>query len=341
MDAERLHVSVAPPFRQVVIPTGGPAGPDRNGGISSRSKGASHLRPDPSTARCSARDDRTGRNSAQEDGCIKAFTLIELLVVISVIALLLALLVPALSRARRQARAVVCQTNLHQWGLRVTIGAGDDDASTRIWNKDAYGNIHEAWSFQGDVPPPKKRSRDVRFCPMASTLVMVEDEESPNELVAGRGGTFRAWGHIFLQYDTAGCGSYGTNGALMDTQIGRTMIPGPMGRGTPYIRVPSQVPVMLDSTRGSTGPGTGFDDAPPESDAIPTADYERPWRSCINRHDGGVNGLFFDGSVRKAGLKELWTLKWYPNYDTAGPWTVAGGVQPADWPEWMRRFKDY
>jgi prepilin-type processing-associated H-X9-DG protein len=62
---------------------------------------------------------------------------------------------------------------------------------------------------------------------------------------------------------------------------------------------------------------------------------------CINRHDGFVNGLFLDWSVRKVGLKELWTLKWHRDFDTAGPWTKAGGVKPEDWPQWMRRFKDY
>ncbi len=52
--------------------------------------------------------------------------------------------------------------------------------------------------------------------------------------------------------------------------------------------------------------------------------------------------LFRDWSVRKVGLKELWTLKWDDRrFDTNGPWTMAGGVQPEDWPAWMRGFKDY
>ncbi|NLH43532.1 MAG: hypothetical protein GX448_16955, partial [Planctomycetes bacterium] len=54
-----------------------------------------------------------------------------------------------------------------------------------------------------------------------------------------------------------------------------------------------------------------------------------------------VGGLFLDWSVRKVGLKELWTLKWYDEFDRAGKWTKAGGVQPEDWPQWMRGFKDY
>jgi prepilin-type processing-associated H-X9-DG protein len=61
----------------------------------------------------------------------------------------------------------------------------------------------------------------------------------------------------------------------------------------------------------------------------------------INRHNGFINLLFMDWSARHIGLKENWTLKWHHAFNTSGPWTKAGGVQPSDWPEWLRRFKDY
>jgi prepilin-type processing-associated H-X9-DG protein len=64
-------------------------------------------------------------------------------------------------------------------------------------------------------------------------------------------------------------------------------------------------------------------------------------RVCLNRHDGFVNALFMDWSVRKVGIKELWTLKWHRTYNTGDIYTRAGGVRPADWTPWMRHFPDY
>lgn len=56
----------------------------------------------------------------------RAFTLIELLVVIAIIALLLAILMPSLRRARDQARAVTCRSNLKQIGLAFTLYTEDN-----------------------------------------------------------------------------------------------------------------------------------------------------------------------------------------------------------------------
>lgn len=57
-----------------------------------------------------------------------AFTLVELLVVISIIALLLSILMPSLQTARKQARRVVCKSNLHQIGVVEHLYAADYQA---------------------------------------------------------------------------------------------------------------------------------------------------------------------------------------------------------------------
>ena len=67
----------------------------------------------------------------------RAFTLVELLVVISVISLLMAILVPALTKAKVLARRIVCASRLHQFGLALT-GYADRDDKGRLPESNGY-----------------------------------------------------------------------------------------------------------------------------------------------------------------------------------------------------------
>jgi len=65
---------------------------------------------------------------------IKAFTLVELLVMISIIALLLAVLMPALGKTRDQARRILCESNLKTIGMADQMYSEESDG----WHVPAY-----------------------------------------------------------------------------------------------------------------------------------------------------------------------------------------------------------
>ncbi|RMD75398.1 MAG: prepilin-type N-terminal cleavage/methylation domain-containing protein [Lentisphaerae bacterium] len=108
------------------------------------------------------------------------FTLIELLVVISIIAILAALLLPALQQARAQANATLCRNNQHQLMVWAFVYAEDwggvlphNGAPTPTHTGGHDHAYHQTpdntrWYQRYELYDPKKRGGTIMICPMVT-----------------------------------------------------------------------------------------------------------------------------------------------------------------------------
>jgi prepilin-type N-terminal cleavage/methylation domain-containing protein/prepilin-type processing-associated H-X9-DG protein len=130
------------------------------------------------------------------------FTLIELLVVIAIIAILMAILMPGLSKAREQARTISCRANLKQYGIGLRMYLDDNsyyfpDAHT--WLK----SEGHSWVRKGEQPNgvfwTYLKDLDVHMCPRFSMLVKGTNYEDTavsyvmNSYVGKNGGIWSNW----------------------------------------------------------------------------------------------------------------------------------------------------
>jgi prepilin-type processing-associated H-X9-DG protein len=269
-----------------------------------------------------------------------AFTKKDLAIVLACIIFLLINFGAIGNSGRRNAKDMVCLSNLNQWGHFFSAYTQANDG--KFMTGERYTGYW--WPWQLEEPYKDWKQNKTWFCPTATTPIV--DEKGNVALTLN---IFTAWGiykEIQVGHSSGSngiAGSYGLNGHVLATNN-----PSPRGTlymstvdnwMTPNVAGASNIPLFIDALR--------FDLWPWDGD-MPASDEYSVWtstghmaRCCINRHNGAVNCLFLDFSARKVGLKELWTLTWYRSFNIANPWTLVGGVLPSDWPEWMRNFKDY
>lgn len=271
------------------------------------------------------------------------FTLIELLVVISVIALLMAILMPALQKARKLGQSAVCKAHLRQWGTVFLMYTTDHDdkfwVEPNVWQTGVRQGGWMPWlgSLYGNVDA-------FRLCPSADKI---------NGTAGGIGTTFKQWGpgqimenHQFGVDASKNYGSYGLNAWI--SSVGPSSPTGWRNSAERQwkklqSRYSTEIPMISDCTWYCANPISSKDKTEKGSpwangdSPTPTEDWwekQDPtnfneWsydmaRVCLNRHSRGVNMTFMDGSTRKVRLHDIWTLKWHtesiPDYEVIIPW---------------------
>jgi prepilin-type N-terminal cleavage/methylation domain-containing protein/prepilin-type processing-associated H-X9-DG protein len=207
---------------------------------------------------------------------LHGFTLIELLVVIAIIAILAAMLLPALGRARKLARSIACVNNLKQFGTVSGMYAGDYDGYLQLTRQgDSYWNssswVQTSLEYTGG-------NKKIFLCPQNVTRAY----EPPVLALKGMKISYRQ--NLYVG------GAYGTQ-AWMYPQFA-WFAPHKLNR---FVR-PGKVIIMTD---GNYDTWIGAPDQYPAIGATYMIAID------VFRHNGYENYLFVDGHVKAERLASL------------------------------------
>ena len=241
-----------------------------------------------------------------DTGCSRknGFTLIELLVVIAIIAPLMAVLMPALQRVRKQAMAAVCESNQHSWALLFQMYAQDYDGRLMMGFDSLHGSGvrdgRHSWMYT--LKPYYGDCNDIRLCPRAKRTV-AEGGRMP---WAAWEVTNPEWRFVYRA-----SGSYGINSWVTSDNVDAFQLVGRWKWRTMGQRQANQIPMLLDSGFILT--------RPLDTDQPPEEDGEFAWsyggglkRVAHDRHNGGINIAFLDLSVHRIRMMRLFFTIMFP-----------------------------
>ena len=244
----------------------------------------------------------------------RGFTLIELLVVIAIIAMLLAIITPALKKAKEHAMAMICMSNQRQAALAtVTYGMDNDGSNIPSWAQTTtFTNAPEHWyTF---IRPYYGDTKGMLVCPRAKK----PDESAPRG-TGGIWGTARsAWFSdpaVHIKSDVDHFGGFSYNNWLEFDYGGQDKAI--LKRD--QVKQPAEVPVFGDGIWADNGWVLETDTIPElqyrqEPHLAPDAGFAK--RFCLDRHDDAINMAFLDGHAEyRVDVDDLLKFRWHKKWD--------------------------
>jgi prepilin-type processing-associated H-X9-DG protein len=259
------------------------------------------------------------------------------------------LILGAVSEHRAEiAKMVVCQAELNRMHHAVSMFSQDNDgylwpdwwSQTYLAQQDAdnldYNPITGVmWTY---VLQDYLRNPKILFCPSARKVASI-DGNTPDPRPA-----YREWGHTNWAWYTpwappmkatgkSAMSSYGINDFVAKPYRLNQFDQANADKqywGSLNQEGADKIPLLFDSAWYATTP---TDSSPPNPSALDKYHYPYTFGSvCLPRHNGGINMLFMDGSIRRVVIKELWGLKWSRQFNTNNQYTRPDYGR---WPAWI------